>query len=411
MATEIRIPNLPGVDFVTLARWLKQPGDAVNVGEELAEVESGKATLAIESPAKGMLDGNVLAANGQSIRCGEPIGSVLSKDESPLGPAPWTGRPELSATTILPVDSARDLAPATMPPAVFSPSVRTAVASPLARRIARENGIDLQSLKGSGPGGRIVKRDAERAIVAQAMPLDGARPGLSRYAGKAIPLDGMRRTMAERLSLSKQTVPHSCLRRDIRLGALIALRAQINGGREAPLAKFTLTDYFIKAAANALLQVPEVNVVWDGDCVLQLESTDISVAVSVEGGLYTPVLRNAGQKSLSSISSELRNLATAARDRRLLATDCEGGAMTISNLGMFGVDSFDAIINPPQSMILAIGRLRDGMSIREDSGNSYSSACATFTLSVDHRVIDGAMAARYLKMLADLLEKPLGTLC
>ena len=302
-------------------------------------------------------------------------------------------------------------------------------ASPLARRIAAEKGLDLASINGSGPNGRIVKADVETARPAAAAPQPAAAKAAAPPAAatpaapdaeavkklyadrefEEVKLDGMRKTIAARLSEAKQTIPHFYLRREIRLDALMAFRAQLNKELEPRGVKLSVNDFIIKACALALQQVPDCNAVWAGDRVLRLKPSDVAVAVAIEGGLFTPVLRDADQKSLSTLSAEMKDLAARARNRKLAPHEYQGGSFAISNLGMMGIENFDAVINPPHASILAVGA---GVTkpIVGASGEIEVATMMSVTLSVDHRVIDGALGASFLAAVKENLEHPIAML-
>ena len=305
-------------------------------------------------------------------------------------------------------------------------------ASPLARRIAAEKGLDLAAITGTGPNGRIVKADVEAAkpgaaaaATAAAAPPAEARqrrcsPGIAPdaeavkklYADRdfeEVKLDGMRKTIAARLTEAKQTIPHFYLRRDIRLDALLAFRSQLNKELESRGVKLSVNDFIIKACALALQQVPDCNAVWAGDRVLKLKPSDVAVAVAIEGGLFTPVLRDADTKSLSALSAEMKDLAARARNRKLAPHEYQGGSFAISNLGMMGIENFDAVINPPHASILAVGAGVD-RPVVGDGGEIEVATMMSVTLSVDHRVIDGALGAAFLEAIKENLEHPIAML-
>ena len=302
-------------------------------------------------------------------------------------------------------------------------------ASPLARRIAKDKGLDLSQIKGSGPKGRIVKADVLDAKPSAAPAKDDAKPAaapagggggampagpstdavLKMYEGRdfeEVKLDGMRKTIAARLTEAKQTIPHFYLRRDIKLDALMKFRSQLNKQLEARGVKLSVNDFIIKASALALQAVPDANAVWAGDRVLKLKPSDVAVAVAIEGGLFTPVLKDADMKSLSALSAEMKDLAARARDRKLAPHEYQGGSFAISNLGMFGIDNFDAVINPPHGGILAVG---SGVKkpIVNAEGEIEVATIMSVTLSVDHRVIDGALGAQLLEQIVQNLENPM----
>jgi pyruvate dehydrogenase E2 component (dihydrolipoamide acetyltransferase) len=317
-------------------------------------------------------------------------------------------------------------APAAAPAAPVKADGGRIFASPLARRIAAQKGLDLAQITGSGPHGRIVKADVEGATATATPPAPAAAAAAPATAPAAasgpsadmvarmyegreyeeIQLDGMRKTIAARLGEAKQTIPHFYLRRDIKLDALLKFRSQLNKQLEGLGVKLSVNDFIIKAVANALQQVPECNAVWAGDRVLQLKPSDVAVAVAIEGGLFTPVLQDADMKSLSALSTEMKDLAARARERKLAPHEYQGGTFAISNLGMFGIDNFDAIVNPPHAGILAVGT---GVKkpVVGDDGELTVATVMSVTMSVDHRVIDGALGAELLKAIVDNLENPM----
>jgi len=306
-------------------------------------------------------------------------------------------------------------------------------ASPLARRIAKEKGLDLTKVAGSGPHGRIVRADVEGASPVAAAPVAAvaaapvpapapakaamptgmaAETVMKMYADRAfteVPLDGMRRTVAARLTEAKQTIPHFYLRREVRLDALMAFREQLNKGLEARGVKLSVNDFIIKASAIALQAVPGANRVWAGDRMLQLTPSDVAVAVAVEGGLFTPVLRDAQTKTLSALSAEMKDLAARAKTKKLAPQEYQGGSFAISNIGMMGIENFDAVINPPHGSILAVGAGIKKPVVQAD-GSIGVATVMSMTLSVDHRVIDGALGAEFLKVIVECLENPISML-
>jgi len=304
-------------------------------------------------------------------------------------------------------------------------------ASPLARRLALDKGLDLSAVSGSGPHGRIVKADVEGSnalapvktsaapATTAAAPAKGAMPTgmtadtvMKMYADRAyteVTLDGMRRTIAARLTEAKQTIPHFYLRREVRLDTLMAFREQMNKGLESRGIKISLNDFIIKACALALQTVPNANAVWAGDRILKLKPSDVAVAVAVDGGLFTPVLRDADTKSLSALSAEMKDLAARAKMKKLSPHEYQGGSFAISNLGMMGVENFDAVINPPHGAILAVGAGIKKPVVLKDNSIGVATVMS-MTLSVDHRVIDGALGAEFLKVVVELLENPVAML-
>ena len=429
MPTEILMPALsPTMEEGTLAKWLVKEGDTVQSGDLLAEIETDKANMEFEAVDEGVI-GKILIAEGtENVKVNTAIAVLLGDGESAadIGSAPAAPAPAAVETpAAAPVATA---APAPAAPAA-SNGMRI-FASPLARRIAADKGVDLTQIAGSGPHGRIVKADVEGATAvpkaaapapaaaAPAAPAPAKAPTVSAegvakiYADREyteIPLDGMRKTIAARLTEAKSTIPHFYLRRDIKLDALMAFRAQINKGLESRGVKLSVNDFIIKACANALQSVPAANAVWAGDRVLQLKPSDVAVAVAIDGGLFTPVLKDADKKSLSALSSEMKDLAGRARNKKLAPHEYQGGSFAISNLGMFGIDNFDAVINPPHGAILAVGAGVKKPVIGDD-GDITIATVMSVTLSVDHRVIDGALGAELLKAIVDNLENPMGML-
>ncbi|MFV0334728.1 MAG: pyruvate dehydrogenase complex dihydrolipoamide acetyltransferase [Tropicimonas sp.] len=428
MPTEILMPALsPTMEEGTLAKWLVKEGDTVASGDLLAEIETDKATMEFEAVDEGII-GKILVAEGsEGVAVNTPIAVLLGEGESAddIGTVAAAPAPKAAPEAAAPQASTAKAAPAPAAPAAADGT--RIFASPLARRIAADKGLDLGRIKGSGPHGRIVKADVENATAA---PAPAAAPAtksaapavaaagpstdmvLKTYADRdyeEVALDGMRKTVAARLTEAKQTIPHFYLRRDIRLDALLKFRSTLNKQLEGRGVKLSVNDFIIKACALALQQVPEANRVWAGDRMLQLRPSDVAVAVAVDGGLFTPVLKDAEMKSLSALSTEMKDLATRARDKKLAPHEYVGGTFAISNLGMFGIDNFDAVINPPHGAILAVGAGAKKPVVGED-GELTVATVMSVTLSVDHRVIDGALGAALLKVIVDNLENPLGML-
>ena len=423
MALEILMPALsPTMEEGTLAKWLVAEGDRVQSGDLLAEIETDKATMEFEAVDEGVI-GKLLVAEGTAnVKVNSAIAILLEEGDA----ADATVSPAQSAAAAAPLTheaSAVD-APATTaaPAAAVSNDGTRIFASPLARRIAADQGLDLAKITGSGPKGRIVKADVSGATASvSAPPPMAAAPAASLpssasvealYQGrsyKTVPLDGMRRVIADRLTEAKQTIPHFYLRRDIQLDTLLKLRSEVNAGLEARGVKLSVNDFIIKACAMALQSVPAANAVWAGDRVLQMEASDISVAVAIEGGLFTPVLLDADSKSLSKLAVEMKDLAARARSRKLAPHEYQGGSFSISNLGMMGIDNFDAVINPPQGAILAVGAGKKRPVVGADGTLSVATVMSV-TMSVDHRVIDGALGAELLDAIVHNLENPLSML-
>ncbi|MDP5215951.1 pyruvate dehydrogenase complex dihydrolipoamide acetyltransferase [Ruegeria sp. 2205SS24-7] len=432
MPTEILMPALsPTMEEGTLAKWLVKEGDTVSSGDLLAEIETDKATMEFEAVDEGIV-GKILVAEGsEGVQVNTPIAVLLEEGESADDIAASPAKAPEAAPA---ADAGKEAAPAggsdapapAPAAAKFADGTRI-FASPLARRIAAQKGLDLSQIAGSGPHGRIVKADVEgasptaakpapaAAAPAAAAPAAAAATGPSTdmvarmYEGREyeeVALDGMRKTIAARLTEAKQSIPHFYLRRDIKLDALLKFRSQLNKQLESRGTKLSVNDFIIKAMANALQQVPECNAVWAGDRVFQLKPSDVAVAVAIEGGLFTPVLKDADMKSLSALSAEMKDLAARARDRKLAPHEYQGGSFAISNLGMFGIDNFDAIVNPPHAGILAVGT---GVKkpVVGDDGELTVATVMSVTMSVDHRVIDGALGARLLQAIVDNLENPM----
>ncbi|MEM1371896.1 MAG: pyruvate dehydrogenase complex dihydrolipoamide acetyltransferase [Pseudomonadota bacterium] len=426
MATEILMPALsPTMEEGTLAKWLVKEGDTVASGDLLAEIETDKATMEFEAVDEGVI-GKILVAEGtEGVQVNTAIAMLLEDGESADDlAAPASSAPaEPAAPPEKPAEPTANHTPA---PAPVATSGERVFASPLARRIAAQKGLDLSQVKGSGPHGRIVKVDVEAADPAAQtstpkpttaapamMPAGPSSDAVTAmYQDRAyeeIALDGMRKTIAARLTEAKQTIPHFYLRREIRLDALLAFRSQLNKQLEARGVKLSVNDFIIKACALALQTVPDCNAVWAGDRVLKLKPSDVAVAVAIEGGLFTPVLRDAETKTLSTLSAEMKDLATRARDRKLAPQEYQGGSFAISNLGMFGIENFDAVINPPHGGILAVGAGTKKPVVEED-GSLGVATVMSVTLSVDHRVIDGALGAQLLDAIVQNLENPMGML-
>ncbi|WP_164661257.1 pyruvate dehydrogenase complex dihydrolipoamide acetyltransferase [Tropicibacter sp. Alg240-R139] len=431
MPTEILMPALsPTMEEGTLAKWLVKEGDTVSSGDLLAEIETDKATMEFEAVDEGTI-GKILIAEGtEGVKVNTLIAVLLEEGESAddIGATPAAAPAAAAGNEAAPAGGSEAPAPAASPaPAAPAKADGGRIfASPLARRIAAQKGLDLAQLSGSGPHGRIVKADVEGATATAPTPVPAAvspaaAPAVAPATGPSadmvarmyegreyeeIKLDGMRKTIAARLSEAKQTIPHFYLRRDIQLDALLKFRSQLNKQLEGRGVKLSVNDFIIKAVANALQQVPECNAVWAGDRVLQLKPSDVAVAVAIEGGLFTPVLQDADTKSLSALSTEMKDLAGRARERKLAPHEYQGGTFAISNLGMFGIDNFDAIVNPPHAGILAVGSGVKKPVVGAD-GELTVATVMSVTMSVDHRVIDGALGANLLKAIVENLENPM----
>jgi len=447
MPTEILMPALsPTMEEGTLAKWLVKEGDTVKSGDLLAEIETDKATMEFEAVDEGVIGKIMIAEGTEGVKVNSVIAVMLADDESAddIG-APSAPKPDASSHAA-PAEASDQTAPAkgygrgetdATPAPTPAPTPAAAdgsrlFATPLARRIAKDKGLDLGTIKGSGPHGRIVKADLEGAsaapqqaaaatpapalttetpkAAAAAMPTGAtAEQVMKMYEGRdytEVKLDGMRRTVAARLTEAKQTIPHFYLRRDIQLDALLKFRGQLNKQLEARGVKLSVNDFIIKACALALQTVPAANAAWAGDRIIQLKPSDVAVAVAIEGGLFTPVLKDAEMKSLSALSIEMKDLAARARSRKLAPHEYSGGTFAISNLGMFGIDNFDAVINPPHGAILAVGAGVKKPVVGAD-GELAVATVMSVTLSVDHRVIDGAVGAELLAAIKDNLENPM----
>jgi pyruvate dehydrogenase E2 component (dihydrolipoamide acetyltransferase) len=437
MPIEILMPALsPTMEEGTLAKWLVKEGDTVSSGDIIAEIETDKATMEFEAVDEGTVGKIIVPEGSEGVKVNALIAVLLEDGEEASDAVPSSASADdagdKAAATAVSAEPATPTAERSATPAPAAPAASDGTrifASPLARRIAADQGLELSALQGSGPHGRIVKADVLAAGDAPAKPAPTAGPAVSAatpapapsvsadaiakiYTNREfteIPLDGMRKTIAARLTEAKQTIPHFYLRRDIKIDNLLSFRGQLNKQLEARGVKLSVNDFIIKACALALQTVPAANAVWAGDRVLQLTPSDVAVAVAIEGGLFTPVLKDAEQKSLSTLSAEMKDLATRARSKKLAPHEYQGGSFAISNLGMFGIDNFDAVINPPHGAILAVGAGVKKPVIDEDGQVSVATVMSV-TLSVDHRVIDGALGAELLQAIVDNLENPMGML-
>jgi len=478
MPINILMPALsPTMEKGNLAKWLKKEGDAVKSGDVIAEIETDKATMEVEAVDEGILAKIVVPEGTADVPVNQVIALIAGEGEDPKSvTAPTSG-----AGAPAPAPKAEAAPPAAAPAAGSQPQANTiqgdpnahmsyarvdqapqgpaqagakpngagqqqasgsrVFASPLAKRIAREAGIDIASVRGSGPHGRIVEKDVRAALqgggtkpatapaaaaAPAAAPSKPATPQLASSMGadqvkamfeagtyEEVPLDGMRRTIAKRLVESKQTVPHFYLSLDCELDALMALREQINAaaGKDKdgkPAYKLSVNDFVIKALAIALQRVPAANAVWAEDRILRMKHSDVGVAVAIEGGLFTPVVCKAEQKTLTAISAEVKDMAGRARNRRLKPEEYTGGSTAVSNLGMYGIKDFQAVINPPHGTILAVGAGEQRVVVK--NGAPAVVQAMTVTLSCDHRVVDGALGAELLAAFKQLIENPMGML-
>lgn len=418
MPIAIKMPALsPTMEEGTLAKWLVKVGDTVSAGDIMAEIETDKATMEFEAVDEGVIAEIAVPEGTEGVKVGTVIALLAEEGEDPASVKGAGGAEPAPAPA--PATKAEPAAPAPAPEPTPAPAMAKAasgdrvLASPLAKRIATDKGIDLTSVKGSGPNGRIVKADLEGAASLRSRPLDDqkdiyrkadAPAGETPYVEEK--LSGMRKTIARRLTESKQQVPHIYLTVDIRLDALLKLRGELNAALEARGVKLSVNDLLIKALAQALLQVPSCNVQYTGDTLLRFTRADIAVAVSIPGGLITPIVADAGNKSVSAISTEMKDLAERARDGKLAPHEYQGGTASLSNMGMYGIKQFEAIINPPQAMIMAIGAGEKRPYVVDDALQIATVMSATG--SFDHRAIDGADGAALMKAFKELCEKPLG---
>lgn len=431
MPINILMPALsPTMEEGTLSKWLVKEGDSVASGDVMAEIETDKATMEFEAVDEGTIGKIVVAEGTEGVKVNSLIAVLLEEGESKGDIDIKAEAAPAKKAEATPKDAdakPAETAPKPAPAAPAAADGNRIFASPLARRIAADKGVDLAAIKGSGPHGRIVKSDvddakagAKPAAAPSATPAPAAAAPSSASADQVkkiyadrefeeVTLDGMRKTIAARLTEAKSTIPHFYLRRDIELDALMALRAKLNKTVEARGIKLSVNDFIIKACALALQDVPDCNAVWAGDRVLKLKPSDVAVAVAIEGGLFTPVLRDSHQKSLSTLSAEMKDLAARAKTRKLAPHEYQGGSFAVSNLGMMGIENFDAVINPPHASILAVGA---GIKkpVVNATGDIAVATVMSVTLSVDHRVIDGALGATFLAAIKGYLENPMSML-
>ena len=409
--TDILMPALsPTMEEGILAKWLVKVGDSVRSGDLIAEIETDKATMEVEAVDEGVIEALLVAEGTEGVKVNTPI-ARLSGEDSPVVTAPAPSPVPASAPVVT--------SPASpVEKAVIPKGSQRILASPLARRLAAERGLDLAALTGSGPHGRIIRVDVEAAAmapgpakVASPSPVPAPAPAASLaqlgYAEDSytlVPLDGMRRTVARRLTESARDIPHFPLTIDVEIDALLAARSRINSLLEPRGIKVSVNDLVIKAAALALKQVPEANASFTPEGIALHRHADISMAVAVDGGLITPIIRKAEQKGLAEIALEAKDLAERARNRKLKPEEFQGGTFSISNLGMFGIRQFGSIINPPQGAILSVGAGEARAVVRD--GQVVIRTLMTVTLTCDHRVIDGAIGARWLAAFRALIEEP-----
>ena len=434
MPIKVLMPALsPTMEKGNLAKWLKKEGDKIKSGDILAEIETDKATMEVEAVDEGVLAKILVAAGSQDVPVNTEIALIAAEGESvsnissapanaPSAPTPKAAAPQTTPASPL----------VTTATAHIQTHGAKTFASPLAKRIAKEAGIDLSKIVGSGPHGRIIERDVKAALAGGTAPRSitaaapSSAPQLATGMADAVvkqlfeagsyeevPHDSMRKTIARRLLESKQTVPHFYVTADIELDALLKAREEINanvpkGADGKPVYKLSVNDFVIKALAVALMRVPEANVTWTENAMLKHKHADVGVAVSIPGGLITPVIRKADLKSLSAISNEMKDLAVRARARKLKPEEYQGGTTAVSNLGMFGVKQFAAIVNPPHATILAVGAGEQRPVVK--NGQLTVATVMTVTFSTDHRAVDGALGAELLAALKGLIENPVSML-
>jgi pyruvate dehydrogenase E2 component (dihydrolipoamide acetyltransferase) len=408
MATVVRMPEvLANTGEAIIQTWLVSVGQEINIGDPIAEIETEKAVVEYAAEVEGVL-AKLLAEPGVTIAVGDPIAVVTAPGESTdvsveteVDDDPGVRDPESGAPVIEKLVEAST--PVQTPPQTNG---RRLFATPLVRKIAREKGIDLESLTGTGPGGRIVRRDLDRLPAVDSKSANAApkppEPAQQQTGFVDVPLTGMRKAIARRLTESKTTVPHFYVTADCRVDALLELRKNVN---TAGTTKVSVNDFVLKAVAGALVEVPEANAIWNGESIRRFDSVDIAVAVAVDGGLLTPVLRGVGGLPLSAISAQTADLAARARTGKIKQQELEGGSFSVSNLGMYGVKEFSAILNPPHSGILAVGGASQRPVVVD--GALEVGTVMTVTLSADHRVIDGAVAAQWMAAFVRRIENPL----
>ncbi len=418
MPIAIKMPALsPTMEQGKLSRWLVKVGDKVSSGDIMAEIETDKATMEFEAVDEGTIVSIEVAEGTDGVKVGTVIAQLAGEDEDASAPVAKAAAP-VAAAAPAPVTAAA--APVAAP--VAKAAGDRVIASPLAKRIAAQTGVDLAGVTGSGPNGRIVKADVEGAkpgvaapvAVAAAAPVAAPAPVVAGLPDFGIPhedvaLSGMRKTIARRLTESKQQVPHIYLTVDVRLDALLKLRGELNASLASRNVKVSVNDMLIKALGVALTQVPACNVAFAGDTLRQYTRADVSVAVSIPGGLITPIITDAAGKGLAKISSDMGDLAARAKAGKLAPTEYVGGTASLSNMGMMGIKQFEAVINPPQGMIMAIGAGEKRPWVMADGTLGVATAmCATG--SFDHRAIDGADGAQLMAAFRELVENPLGLL-
>ncbi len=413
MPIEIKMPALsPTMEEGTLAKWLVKVGDTVSSGDIMAEIETDKATMEFEAVDEGVITAIAVPEGSEGVKVGTVIATLAGEDEDASAAA---AAPVVKAEPPAPGPAAETAKPATAAPsvtAVAAPKGDRVIASPLAKRIAGQKGVDLAGIKGSGPGGRIVKADVEAAQPGAAPVSAAAAPAApAAVPDFGIPYEGeklnnVRKTIARRLTEAKQTIPHIYLTVDVRLDALLKLRGELNKALEPDGVKLSVNDLLIKALAKALVRVPKCNVSFAGDELRKYSRADVSVAVAAPSGLITPIIVDAASKGVAQISTEMKALADKAREGKLMPHEYQGGTASLSNLGMFGIKQFEAVINPPQAMIMAVGAGEQRPHVVD--GALAIATVMSATGSFDHRAIDGADGALLMQAFKNLIENPLG---
>ena len=416
MPINIQMPALsPTMEEGTLAKWLVKEGDSVESGDVMAEIETDKATMEFEAVDEGVIGKIIVPEGSTGIKVNEIIAILLEdgEDSSDIETNDAENKQDvgdiIKNNEKIPVVKSEKTG--------LSSSKERIFATPLARRIAKSTNVDLANIKGSGPYGRIVKADVqsnnvkalEKTPITQITSSVTSETIKTMYKDREfseIPLDGMRKVIANRLTEAKQTIPHFYLRKSVNLDKLLIIRSEMNAWLIDQDIKISVNDFIVKASSLALQDIPQANVVWAQDRILQMTSSDVAVAVSVEGGLFTPVIFDSEKKTLSSLSLEIKDLASRARKKKLSPNEYQGGSFAISNLGMMGVENFDAVINPPHGSILAVGAGTKKPIVKEDGAIS-AATIMSLTLSVDHRAIDGALGAEFLARITHYLENPL----
>ena len=415
--TDILMPALsPTMEEGVLAKWHVKVGDVVSAGDVIAEIETDKATMEVEAVDEGEVTDILVAEGTEGVKVNTPIARL--KDEGgAAAPAPKTETPKSEPAKAAPTKAEPAPAPVTAPAAPQKSDGERIFASPLARRIAAQNGVDLKTVKGTGPHGRIVKRDVEGAPKRAAQSTAGsaaaaevrkvqslAQMGIPDRTYDLVPLDGMRKAIARRLTDSFRDVPHFPLNIDCEIDGLLAARARVNAMLEKDGVKVSVNDFVIKASAMALKAVPEANASYSPEGIAMHHNADVAMAVAIDGGLITPIIRKAETKTLSQIATESKDLARRARDRKLKPEEFQGGTFSVSNLGMFGIKSFASIINEPQGAIMSVGAGEQRPVVR--NGQLAVATVMTVTLTCDHRVVDGAIGAKFLQVFKAMIEDP-----